>query len=298
MSAAMAALPWPSAAVSPSAEPVQQFAVQLMDLKADGRYSVVYTSNAFDTTGEAPPALTDASLRLAQGHDDQDGSSLRPDRLCDVPSSAGSAPEAVAKGTTFERAVSALPDRVRTHRTAAPARRSARSCPPVAARSSAGARRHRRPPGSARLIDALGLLADSPGRPWYWLCLSKPTSKGAIAGIGVLAHYDASDAERRAPGVVHAAATVLRSSFDDPHRTAGTAMHRLRRSTSASGARELASRQDLTGRTARGPRRWATTAAPLRPGARPRRLAVTGFRAHRRPGALPALGPEALRMQI
>ena len=49
------------------AEPVQQFSIQLKDLTADGRYSVVYTSNAFDTTGEAPPALEEASLRLATG---------------------------------------------------------------------------------------------------------------------------------------------------------------------------------------------------------------------------------------
>ena len=50
------------------AEPVQQFNVQLKNVTADGRYSVVYTSNSFDTTGDAPPgAQPRPSLRLAKG---------------------------------------------------------------------------------------------------------------------------------------------------------------------------------------------------------------------------------------
>ena len=65
------------------AEPVQQFSIQLKDLTADGRYSVVYTSNAFDTTGEAPPALEEASLRLAKGMTIRP-EFRKPDRLCDT----------------------------------------------------------------------------------------------------------------------------------------------------------------------------------------------------------------------
>ena len=43
-------------AASASAEPVQDFGVQLKDVTADGRYTIVFTSNSFDTTGDAPPA--------------------------------------------------------------------------------------------------------------------------------------------------------------------------------------------------------------------------------------------------
>ncbi|MCU0313701.1 MAG: hypothetical protein MUC84_06520 [Solirubrobacteraceae bacterium] len=66
------------------AEPVQQFSVQLRDIKPDGRYTVVYQSNSFDTTGESPPAVTQALVRLARGI------SIKPQflkraRLCDHP---------------------------------------------------------------------------------------------------------------------------------------------------------------------------------------------------------------------
>jgi hypothetical protein len=49
------------------AEPVQDFNVQLKDIKADGRYSIVLTGNSYDTTGLRPPIVTDNALRFARG---------------------------------------------------------------------------------------------------------------------------------------------------------------------------------------------------------------------------------------
>jgi hypothetical protein len=54
-------------AASASAEPVQQFAVQLKDIKPSGQYTVVFRSNSFDTTGDPPPALTRNEVRFPKG---------------------------------------------------------------------------------------------------------------------------------------------------------------------------------------------------------------------------------------
>src|SRR3954468_18346475 len=54
-------------AVPAFAEPVQEFNVQLKDIKPDGRYVVVFTANAYDTTGEQPPLVTDNQFRVAGG---------------------------------------------------------------------------------------------------------------------------------------------------------------------------------------------------------------------------------------
>jgi hypothetical protein len=49
------------------AEPVQEFSFQLKDVKPDGRFTVVFTSRTFDTTGAIPPLLRENYLRLPLG---------------------------------------------------------------------------------------------------------------------------------------------------------------------------------------------------------------------------------------
>lgn len=49
------------------AEPVQQFSFQLKNTTADGRYSIVFSSRAFDTTGGPPPELRENWIRLPGG---------------------------------------------------------------------------------------------------------------------------------------------------------------------------------------------------------------------------------------
>ena len=66
-----------------TASPVQQFVVQLKDIRPDGRFSIVFSGNSFDTTGAPPPALTDASVRLSKGITIKPRF-LAPARLCET----------------------------------------------------------------------------------------------------------------------------------------------------------------------------------------------------------------------
>ena len=54
-----------------AADPVQEVNVQLQNIKPDGRYSVVFSANSYDTTGAPPPLVTKNTVRLAVGHLDQ-----------------------------------------------------------------------------------------------------------------------------------------------------------------------------------------------------------------------------------
>lgn len=49
------------------AEPIQQFSFQLQDTTADGAYTAVFTSRAFDTTGGPPPPMDENTIRLPAG---------------------------------------------------------------------------------------------------------------------------------------------------------------------------------------------------------------------------------------
>ncbi len=49
------------------AEPIQQFAFQLVNIKSDGRFTLLFTSRSYDTTGGVPPALTESSIRIPAG---------------------------------------------------------------------------------------------------------------------------------------------------------------------------------------------------------------------------------------
>jgi hypothetical protein len=50
-----------------TAEVSQEFSFQLKNVKADGRFTVVFTSRTFDTTGGIPPVLRENYLRLPAG---------------------------------------------------------------------------------------------------------------------------------------------------------------------------------------------------------------------------------------
>lgn len=247
-----------------SAAPVQQFAIQLKDVTPDGRYAVVYTSNAFDTTGDPPPALSGATLRLARGMSIKPGF-LKPDRLCDVAQLARYLMLKRPKGATFGQAVGAFPGGSARIEGQLP-----RSKRPVVStcRSTFLGR------GTA-VIDARqpGLAAPipsdfSPSAPLpakFSLFLSRPTAAGAIAGIGVLAHYDtAAPHAARQPwyGLLQRAFTL--NVFDDPTPD-GRYGYRVDLPTERTiGVRfsiaELrVESRGLTGSTARGPREfWAT----------------------------------------
>jgi hypothetical protein len=49
------------------ADPVQEFSFQLKDVKKDGRFTVVFQSRSYDTSGGQPPALSSNYLRIPVG---------------------------------------------------------------------------------------------------------------------------------------------------------------------------------------------------------------------------------------
>jgi hypothetical protein len=160
------------------AVPVQQFNVQLKNVKPDGRYSVVYTSNSFDTTGDAPPALSEAFLRLAKGMTIKP-EFLQPSRLCDTAKFAGFLFQKLPPGTTYAQRLDAFPKGIA--RIEKPLNAGAREIVETCRGAFLGR-------GKAT-VDARPLYPDPiPAR--FSLFLTKPTAKGAIVGIGVVSHYD------------------------------------------------------------------------------------------------------------
>jgi hypothetical protein len=57
----------PLAPALAQAEPVQQFSFQLKDVKPDGRFTLLFSSRTFDTTGGQPPLVQQNYLRLPAG---------------------------------------------------------------------------------------------------------------------------------------------------------------------------------------------------------------------------------------
>jgi hypothetical protein len=162
------------------ADPVQQFNVQLKDLTADGRYSVVYTSNSFDASGEAPPALNNAFLRLPKGMSIKPAF-LKSDRLCDTAKFAGFLYQNRPAGVTYAKRVDDFPGGQASikRKLDAAARKVVDTCASVYLGE-----------GTAT-VDARPLYPDLiPAR--FSIFLTKPTVKGAIVGIGILSHYDRS----------------------------------------------------------------------------------------------------------
>jgi len=261
--AALAAL-LTAGAGSASAEPVQQFAIQLKDVTADGRYSVVYTSNAFDTTGDAPPALSEASLRLAKGMTIKK-EFLAPGRLCDTAKFGRYVLLKRPKGTTYAQAIDAFP------KTAArierqlprPARATVSTCRATFLGWGTAVVDARQAGPATAIPKAFSPTAPVPVR--FSLFLGRPTVKGAVAGIGVLAHYDGSSPIAvNEPWYTVLQKTFTLNVFDDPTPD-GLYGYRISLPTERlagfrfSIAELRVESAGLTGKTAHGPRDfWAT----------------------------------------
>jgi len=165
-------------AASAAATPVQQFSVQLKNPTADGRYSVVFTSNSFDTSGGPPPSLTAASVRFARGMSIR-RSFLDPDRFCETGKLRASLLDAETKGYRLQQMLQDL--------------RAAQ--PRINKRLSFAGRRvldrciHAQIGRGTFLLDARPNFPDPiPG--YMYVFLSPPTVRGAIAGFGVVSYYD------------------------------------------------------------------------------------------------------------
>lgn len=160
------------------AEPVQEFNVQLKDLRADGRYTIVFSSNSYDTTGEQPPQVTSNSVRFASGV------TIRPQFLssryrCNVPLLREVLMDNPESSPVMSKRVANLAatlDRIRDQ-IAPNAVRIVETC----IRSQIGQ--------GVVVADTRPFIAD-PIPAKLTLYLSKGTEKGAIASFGVLAVLD------------------------------------------------------------------------------------------------------------
>ena len=192
-------------AAGAAASPVQQFDVQLKDIRPDGRFSLVFTSNSFDTTGGPPPALEDASVRFAKGVTIRP-QFLKPGRLCRPGNLRSILLDTQSGGQSYEQILSDLP---RTQRR-------------VSRRLSPGSRRildtcRRTFLGKGRfVVDARPLFNDViPGSVYVFL--SEPSVKSAVAGFGILAFYDQDSVVARANSLIAAQQPVFTVNlFDDP----------------------------------------------------------------------------------
>ncbi len=120
------------------ADPVQQFDVQIKNVTADGHFSVVFTSNSFDTTGAPPPGLTEASVSFAKGITIKP-EFLKRDRLCQTGKLRLILLASQTKTLKYKAMLGGPRGDAEADRRQAPARRACGSSTPAARRSSAAA---------------------------------------------------------------------------------------------------------------------------------------------------------------
>lgn len=160
------------------AEPVQEFGFQIKDVRPDGRYGVVFTSNSYDTTGDPPPALTTNYVRFAAGISFRP-EFLRRSVLCRAELLRDTLREFPEPNVYYGDQLKHLPATLRRLRSKLkPAQtRNMQTC--IAARSATG-----------RAIADVRPYVPDPVPADLYLFLSTPTVKGAFASFGVLAVLD------------------------------------------------------------------------------------------------------------
>ncbi|MCU0313944.1 MAG: hypothetical protein MUC84_07790 [Solirubrobacteraceae bacterium] len=171
-------------AASAAADPVQDFGVQLKDLRPDGRYTVVFSSNSFDTSGGPPPALTRSTLRFPKAITIRP-EFLRTGRLCDAVRFKRFLILNQSPKLDYEAMISkpAQAERIllKTKLSAAD-RTLLRTCTRAFLGRGTG------------VADGRPLFTQATIPGTFAMYLSKPTVKGAFASIGVLARSDTRSA--------------------------------------------------------------------------------------------------------
>lgn len=160
------------------AAPVQEFNVQLKDVKPDGRYTIVFTANSFDTSGEPPPLLTSNTVRFAAGVNIKKEFLAR-EYQCDVSKLRDALLSASEPGYFFKR-LDNLPATYRRVRDliTPQARRVVETC--IRSQMATG----------SVVVDARTLGLGDPLPAKLYLYLSKPQAKGAFASFGIFAVLD------------------------------------------------------------------------------------------------------------
>ncbi len=204
----LAALLLVAAAAPASADPVQQFGVQLKNVRPDGRFTVVFSLNSFDTTGAPPPEIARTTLRVPRGVAIRP-SFLRRDRLCDTlrlkTILLNNENDRRGGGDYF----GLLNDLARTEKRIGPKlRRGDRRMLHTCRRAFLGRGR--------LLMDGRGAFADPlPG--YVWVFLAKPRKPGSIAGFGMLGQTDQeSKVIQRSPFLLQQKPRLFADIYNDP----------------------------------------------------------------------------------
>jgi hypothetical protein len=160
------------------AAPVQEFSYQLKDVKPDGRFTVVFSSRTFDSSGGTPPVLRENYQRLPAG------AALRKEFLkkkyyCDGPKLLKDLQAAPEGNLVFARRLDKLSATIRRIRSRLDrkALRNAETC----ARSRIGE-------GTAA-VDARPLFNELIPSVFY-MFFGKGTQKGALASIQIIGMPD------------------------------------------------------------------------------------------------------------
>lgn len=196
-----------------SAEPVQQFTFQLKDIKSGGRFTLVFSSRTFDTTGGVPPAPVENYLRLPAG------ARLRREFLtrrffCDGPALRDAINLLDFTGTPFTKQVSNLRPFIRQlskGRTRRERRALANAINCERARIGGGTTKV-----DARATRGLEVL-DQLIPATFSVFFSRPSEPGAIAGFTVLgAANEDSPITRKYPIVAAVHTAINANFFNDP----------------------------------------------------------------------------------
>ena len=160
------------------AEPVQEFGFTIRDVKPDGRYGVVFSSNSYDTTGEQPPALTTNYVRFAAGIS-FNPAFLRRGVLCRAELLRDTLREFPEPGVYYGDQLKNLTATLRRLRSRLKPAQAANMRTCIAARS-----------GTGRVIADVRPYVPDPVPADLYLFLSTPTEPGAFASFGVLTVLD------------------------------------------------------------------------------------------------------------
>jgi hypothetical protein len=164
------------------AYPVQEFSIEARDIKPDGRFTVVYTSRTYDTSGGIPPALRENYLRLPIGAVIRK-EFLKKKYYCDASRLLKDLQAAPEQNVRFARRVDKLASTIKRIRSrlGRKALRNAETC----GRSRLGE-------GTAKL-DARPVFDELiPGV--FYMFLGKGTQPGAVASIQIIGMPDEDSA--------------------------------------------------------------------------------------------------------
>lgn len=165
------------------AYPVQEFSGGVKDIKPDGRFTLVYSSRTYDTTGGVPPLLRENYLRIPLG------SVIRKEFLkkkyqCDADKLLKDLQAAPEQSVQFARRVDKLAATIRRIRSrlSRKALRNAETC----SRSRIGE-------GTAQ-VDARPVY-DELIPVVFYMFLGKGTQKGAVASLQIIGMPDENSAD-------------------------------------------------------------------------------------------------------